>query len=124
MYKNAFILWSADMEEPVVIDKYCSSLDIAPTLSNLFGLAYDSRLYMGTDILSASDPTVVFQDRSFINGKIMYDANSGEVINLSGQMITEDYVRDCMQSLSDAFTYSARIIDEDYYRYLFGEGGS
>lgn len=124
MYKNAFILWSADMEEPVVIDKYCSSLDIAPTLSNLFGLAYDSRLYMGTDILSASDPTVFFQDRSFINGKIMYDANSGEVINLSGELITEDYVRDCLQSMSDAFTYSARIIDEDYYRYLFGEGSS
>jgi len=119
MYKNAFILWSGDMEEPVIVDKYCSSLDIAPTLSNLFGLEYDSRLYTGTDILSTTSPVVVFQDRSFITDKIMYNANNQEVTKLTGDEITEDYIKASIQSVNDKFKYSAMIIEQDYYRYLF-----
>jgi len=118
MYKNAFILWSADMDAPVVVDRNCSSLDIAPTLSNLFGLDYDSRLYMGTDILSTASPVVCFQDRSFINDKIMYDANSQEVFKLTDEEITEEYIKTCIKSVQDEFKYSALIIDKDYYRYL------
>ena len=118
MYKNAFILWSADMDAPVVVDKYCSSLDIAPTLSNLFGLDYDSRLYMGTDILSTASPLVCFQDRSFITDKIMYDANSQKVYKLTDEEITEEYIKTCIKSVQDEFKYSALIIDKDYYRYL------
>ena len=118
MYKNAFIIWSADMKEPVTVDKYCSSLDIAPTLSNLFGLAYDSRLYMGTDIMSTADPVVCFQDRSFINGKIMFDANSQKVYKLTDDEITDEYIKSCIKSVSEEFKYSALIIDKDYYRYL------
>ena len=52
IYKNTLILWSADIDEPVHVDKFCSSLDVMPTLANLFGLEYDSRLIMGRDILS------------------------------------------------------------------------
>ena len=33
-----------DARVSVQVDKYCSSLDVMPTLSNLFGLDYDSRL--------------------------------------------------------------------------------
>jgi len=121
MYENAFLLWSADMKAPVTVDKYCSSLDIAPTLSNLFGLPYDSRLYMGTDILSTANPVVCFQDRSFINGKIMYDANSQEVFKLTDEELTEDYIKTCIQSVNNEFKYSAMIIDQDYYRYLLGK---
>lgn len=46
-YRSTLILWSGDMEEPVVVDKPCYSVDIIPTLSNLFGLEYDSRLLAG-----------------------------------------------------------------------------
>lgn len=120
LYENTFILWSADMKQPVTVDKYCSSLDIAPTLSNLFGLPYDSRLYMGTDILSTASPTVIFQDRSFINDKIMYNSDTMEVTLLTDESVSEDYIRDCIQDVSDRFKYSAKIIENDYYRYLMG----
>jgi phosphoglycerol transferase MdoB-like AlkP superfamily enzyme len=121
MYENAFILWSSAMEAPVVVDKYCSSLDIAPTLSNLFGLEYDSRLYAGTDIMSTASPIVCFQDRSFITDKIMFDANSQEVYKLTDEEITEEYIKASIKTVSDKFKYSALTIDEDYYRYLFPE---
>ncbi len=118
MYKNSFLIWSADMKAPVVSDKYCSSLDIAPTIANLFGLNYDSRLYMGTDILSTATPVVCFQDRSFITDKIMYDANSQAVYKLTDEEISDEYIKSCISEVNDEFKYSAMIIDQDYYRYL------
>ena len=75
-YKNTFILYTKGME-PVTIDKPCSSLDIIPTLSNLLGLEYDSRLLMGRDIFSDSEPLVIFLNRSFITDKGRYDAEKG-----------------------------------------------
>ena len=39
-------------KEPIKIEKVCSSLDVLPTVLNLFGIEYDSRLLMGKDILS------------------------------------------------------------------------
>ena len=119
LYKNAFILWAGDMKEPVVVDKYCSSLDIAPTIANLFGLNYDSRLYFGTDILSTKSPLIVFQSRSFITDKIMYNANANTVQKLTGDEISDAYIEDCISQVSDEFKYSAEVITEDYYRYLF-----
>ena len=123
MYKSAFILWSGDMTEPVVVDKSCSSLDIAPTLANLFGLTYDSRLYMGTDILSETSPTVIFQDHSFITDKIMFNASSQEVTMLTGETLPDEEIKSLIRAVNDKFKYSALIIDKDYYRYLF-EGKS
>lgn len=121
LYKNAFILWSGDMTEPVVVDKYCSSLDIAPTLSNLFGLEYDSRLYIGTDILSTSTPYVIFKDYSFINNKIMYDMNEKTVTRLVDEEISETYLEVAISYVKSLFKYSRMIYREDYYAYLFNQ---
>lgn len=46
-YRNALILWCGGMEEAVTVSEPCSAVDIVPTLSNLFGLEYDSRLLSG-----------------------------------------------------------------------------
>lgn len=122
LYENTFILWCGDMEEPIVVDKYCSSLDIAPTLANLFGLPYDSRLYIGTDIFAPEPNYVIFDDRSFINDKIMYDASRNRVTPLVDEVITEEYVEECINYVNDLFWNSAHIIDKDYYGYLFPDG--
>lgn len=122
LYENTFILWSGDMEEPIVVDKYCSSLDIAPTLANLFGLPYDSRLYIGRDILAPEENYVIFDDHSFINDKIMYDASHNRVTPLVDEEITEEYVKQCIEYVNDLFWNSAHIIDKDYYGYLFPDG--
>ena len=50
-YRNALILWCGGMEEAVTVSEPCSAVDIVPTLSNLFGLEYDSRLLSGRDVL-------------------------------------------------------------------------
>lgn len=122
IYENAFLLWSASMQTPVVVDKTCSSLDILPTLSNLFGLSYDSRLLFGTDILSPSFPTVFFQDRSFINEKMRFDAAHQEITLLTEEEIEPQEIQAYLKDVADRFRYSAKVIETDYYRRLFSQG--
>ncbi len=121
LYKSSFILWTKG-RETVIVDKPCSSLDIIPTLSNLFGLEYDSRLLMGKDIFSTSDPLVVFSNRSFITDKAMYNSVTKEVTNLTDNPIDEDYIKNINKEVSGKFVFSAEILDRDYYSQVFKEG--
>ena len=46
VHKNNLVIWSSTMKEPIEINKYGESLDILPTVLNLFGIDFDSRLLM------------------------------------------------------------------------------
>lgn len=118
LYKNHFILYTSDME-PEVIHKPASSLDIIPTLSNLLGLEYDSRLLMGRDIFSDSDPLVVFLNRSFISDKGKYDSQEMKFILNEDTEIDDDYIDNISNLVNEKFYYSAKILEHDYYRIVF-----
>lgn len=119
MYRNALIIYKPGMT-PETVDEICCSMDILPTLSNLFGLEYDSRLYVGHDIFSDAEPLVIFQNRSWMTDKATYNAKNGEVTSLTGEEIPEDYVTNIKRAVSNKFTISANILDKDYWRILFG----
>ena len=114
LYKSTLILYKKGME-PVIIDKPCASLDIIPTLSNLFGLEYDSRLLMGTDILSDTSPLVIFSNRSWITDRAMYNSSSNTVTFLDGTDKDKEYVKLVNRVVADKFKYSAKILETDYY---------
>lgn len=118
LYESTLIIWSPSMKEPVEVDKYCMSIDIAPTLANLFGLEYDSRLYMGKDILSSSEGLVIFDNRSFITDDLMYNSRTGEVTYLTEKKLPENYLEIMKQVVKNRFYASKGIIDLDYYSYL------
>lgn len=118
IYKNHFILWSPSIKEPIVVEKACSSLDIIPTLSNLFNLPYDSRLLMGQDILSDSDSLVIFSNRSFITDKVMYNSTNGEVTMLTEEELPENYIKNMNSIVNNKFKISESILDNDYYGHL------
>jgi len=117
LYKNHLVIYVQGME-PVVIDQPCSSVDIIPTISNLLGLEFDSRLLMGRDILSDSDPLVIFKDRSFITDKGYYKRGEEFVPN-PGVEVADDYRRLISSAIDAKFTASARMLDLDYYRKVF-----
>lgn len=119
LYRNAFILYRKGMKSEV-IERPCSSLDILPTISNLLGLEYDSRLLMGRDMFSDSDPLIIFANRSRITDKAKYNAKTKELTPLTDEEVTEEYVKSINKLVSDKFTYSAKLLDEDYYRKVFG----
>lgn len=118
LYKNYFVLWCAGMKETITVDKYCSSLDIAPTIANLFGLPYDSRLYMGSDILSGGEGLVIFDNKSFLTDRAAYNTVTGRAEPVNGSKVTQEYLDEKMLEVKQKFAVSKAILDNDYFSYL------
>ena len=87
-----------------------------PTLSNLFGLDYDSRLIIGSDILSAEDPLVIFANYSFINGEGYYNSVLDQFTRWDGGEPDLEEVAAMVAEVQNRVAYSATILDTDYYR--------
>lgn len=109
------IIWSASMEEPVIVEKIGSCLDVLPTMLNLFGIEYDSRLLMGRDILSNSDSLVILSNRSFITEKGRYNSITDEFINAENEDVDSEYIRKMKVIVEAKFQISRLILDKNYY---------
>lgn len=118
-YHMPFIVYSEGMKE-VEVNKYGSNLDVLPTMLNLFGITYDSRLLMGKDILSDSKSFVVFSNRSFINDYGIYNSRSDVFKSFDG--INKDYssyVKSVKEEIYLKYRYSRLMLLNDYYKYIF-----
>ncbi len=118
IYRNGLIIYKPGME-PETVTAPTSHLDILPTLSNLFGLEFDSRLYMGRDVFSEAEPLVLFRNRSWITDRAKYDAQTEKVTFFDGTESDESYVEAIQQEVSNRFAVSTRILENDYWRILF-----
>lgn len=123
LYQSCFLIWSADMEGPVVIDKPVSSLDILPTVSNIFDLEYDSRLMMGADMLSDTQSPVIFQDHSWLTAYGCYDAAKDHYTSFIDTGDDENYVQSMNYQVDQKFTYSKLILRKDLYRQIWDDAG-
>lgn len=108
--RNCLIMWNSQMET-VNVEKTCSSIDILPTIMNLFGFEYDSRLFAGRDILSDSPSMVVFSNRSFITDDVIYDASTKTVTSRTGEEVSDEYVAAMKSYVKVMFQYSAGILN-------------
>jgi lipoteichoic acid synthase len=120
LYKSNFILYTKGME-PETITKPASSLDIIPTLSNLLGLEYDSRLLMGQDIFSNSSPLIIFNNKSFMTDKGSYNSLTRAFTPAGGAEVDDNYIKKISAIVRGKFYYSAKILETDYYRKIFGK---
>lgn len=102
----------------MTVTKPCYSLDILPTLSNLFGLEYDSRLLMGHDVFSDQPGLVVFANHSYLTELGRYDASADVFTPNEGAEVGDDYAADTLTMVNDMFTYSALVLEQDYYHTL------
>lgn len=114
IHKNSFLLWNSNMEESIKIDKYASSLDILPTILNLFNAEYDSRLLMGKDILSEDEGLIIYNDRSWITSKGKYDATD-EIFTPFADNVDDEYIKQINTIVYNKFLMSKLILENDYY---------
>lgn len=114
LYRSHLIIYKEGMQ-PVEVEKPCASLDIIPTVSNLFGLDFDSRLLMGTDILSDAPALVIFSNRSWITDRARKNTASGTVTFTDGTAEDQNYVKKINRLVSEKFKFSAKILETDYY---------
>lgn len=118
-FRMPFLIWSGSMKGPIKVEKIGSSLDVLPTVLNLFGEEFDSRLLMGRDILSDSDPIVIFSDRSFITDKGRYNSLTEQFTPNEGVTVEEGYVDKINTIIYKKYQMSRLILENDYYKHVF-----
>ena len=108
--RSNFILWNSEMDEPVKVDKVGSQIDVLPTLLNLFGIEYDSRLMMGQDILSDNPGVAIFSNRSWVSDYGTYLSSGKEFVPKENVEIPEDYVGEMNREVANKFTMSQSFL--------------
>ncbi len=120
IYRNGAFIWKPGMT-PETIDEPASHLDLLPTLSNLFGLEFDSRLYMGRDVFSDAQPLVMFRNRSWITDVAQYNSQTRKAEFYGAAGSDDAYVKAINSEVGNRFAVSTRILENDYWRILFEE---
>lgn len=117
LYHTALIMYNPKIEK-TVIDKTISSLDILPTIYNLYGIDFDSRLLMGKDIFSDDEHIVILSDRSWITDKGKYNSVNGKFVGTTNEDVNQEYIDKINEIVSQKFSISSLILDNDYYAHL------
>ncbi len=117
LYRNSLIFWNSEMEN-IVVEKTCCAADIYPTILNLFGFEFDSRLFAGRDMLSDASPLVVFSDRSFITDKVIYNKSEGTAVSRTSEEVSEDYMDMMKAYVRGLVNYSAGVLNDNFHKYV------
>jgi len=136
-FRNTLIMWCGSMEEPVIVDTPCSSIDIVPTICNLFGLEYDSRLYSGRDIFATNYvadeysicmPLVIFAAttstsyrNSWITAAGTYNAADRVFTPNPGVEVASNYVSRVNNLVQAKCSYAKLIVQYDYYNLVLDD---
>ena len=119
LYHSDLIIWNNRMET-IEVDKVGSNPDVLPTILNLFGIEYDSRLIMGQDLLSDKEGLVVLANRSWISDKVKYNSVTSEIIpRYEGIEVDEEYIAKLNNLVDNQFKISNMVLQNNYYMKLF-----
>lgn len=122
-YESTCIMWCGGMEA-VQVNTPCCNVDILPTVLNLFGFEYDSRLLPGTDIFSDDLHMAMLYNKSFVTDKVRYNAQNGKAEWFSSaDSMTEEqrqaYLQYVIALTKNRYKLSLDIMTEDFYKFVF-----
>ncbi|MCQ2478215.1 MAG: LTA synthase family protein, partial [Clostridia bacterium] len=121
---NRLILWCGCLEskKPIVVSAPTSSLDILPTLSNLFGTEFDSRLMPGRDVFSDADPLVFNTGYDWKTDLGTYISSTATFTPASPDVqIPDGYVDGIKSIVRNKIKYCADVLNTDYFAHIFGK---
>lgn len=97
-----FVIWTEGIT-PQVYDKYVSTMDIAPTIVDLFSLDADLRYYIGNDMFGPDGGVVYFRNYAWYDGKT-YDTGNDASSN-PAVLAMREQVREQLDVSQDTFRY-------------------
>ena len=110
---NSLVIWNNKLKD-IEIDKVGMPIDVIPTVYNLFGVNYDSRLFAGNDLLSTDEGLVVLGNRSWITDKGRYDSTNNNYVGEGDS----NYVNYINNVVSNKIAFSKSIISNNGYKYI------
>ena len=120
--KSALIIWSGCLEDmDLQVDAPTMSLDILPTLSNLFGVEYDSRLMCGRDVFSEQMPIALWTDGSWKTLEGQYNGKTNKFTPVEGVTVDENYVKSMNAYIRNKWNFSKAFTFHNYFDYVNAE---
>ena len=123
LYKSTCIMWAGGLDEPIEVDTPCCNVDILPTVLNLLGLRYDSRMIAGKDIFSTTPHCAALYNRNFITSMVMYNNTDGSSKWSEHEDATEqfkqNYLNYFINQVKNRYSMSIKIEDTDFYRFVW-----
>ncbi|MCR4581287.1 MAG: LTA synthase family protein, partial [Bacilli bacterium] len=120
IYRNNLIIYNSELTG-ITVDKNVGSIDILPTLLNMFGIEYDSRLLIGHDVFSDASDLVIFNNKSWVTDKGRYDYLKKKFYPFEGVEVDQDYIKKINSIISTKFQVSKSILQKNYYKKVLGE---
>jgi phosphoglycerol transferase MdoB-like AlkP superfamily enzyme len=122
-FKDTLVFWVGGLEEPIRVKEYCCNVDILPTILNLWGFDFDSRMLAGTDVFSDGDHVAVLVDKSWMTDKVWFHTDTGEIRYLVPEdTLPENYIDSMNRLVGTRFSVSSDILNQAYYHFVFGKG--
>lgn len=113
--RSNFILWN-NKQETVKVDKIGSQIDVLPTILNVFGANYDSRMIIGNDILSDSEGLAIFDNFSWISDYGRYNSATNKFTKKSDDIvIDDDYISKMNNKVYNKVNMSKLLLENNYY---------
>ncbi len=117
--KNTLIIWSGCLEDmDLKIDAPVCSIDILPTLSNLFGVTYDSRLSVGRDVLGTEEAISLWPDYSWVTELGSYTASNRKFTPAEGAEIPDGYVDRINSIVTNKVKFSRMVQNAPFFSKL------
>lgn len=128
IYKSTCIIYNAGLKENIVTDTYCCNVDILPTVLNLLGITYDSRLFMGKDIFSEGVHKAVLYNMSFITDLVRYNSATdeckwSEAASKMDENQRDKYIDNMINLINSEYAASLQIIKNNYYQFVWYNNG-
>ena len=115
-FKTPFIIWSND-EHAQVVEKVSSTLDISPTIYDLFDLEYDYRWTLGNSVFDPSYDGFLFDEYSVIyTDNFIFDSLRNSVVH--NWTKSEEAFKTEAHNLFDKLNLGFRIVETDYFNSL------
>ncbi len=117
--RTPFIIYNPNIQAQK-FDEYTTFMNIVPTISNLFDLEYDPRLYVGQDLFSKTFKNrIVFADGSWQDDKAFYNASIGKITYYNGNSTyTSAEIKDINKEVKNKISMSNLAIKTNYFNYL------
>ena len=120
LYRNNLVIYNPSVKN-MEVNKNMGSIDILPTLLNMFDIEYDSRLLIGHDIFSNANDLVIFNNKSWISDVGRYDYIKKEFHPFDNKEYDQEYIDKMNKIVSTKFQVSKSIIQKNYYNIILGE---
>ena len=105
-------------QTPKVVTKTSSTIDMAPTIANMFNLKYDPRLFMGADVFDNKNNTVVFQSGSWYDQVGYFNIRNSKFTPFSdAASYDQETINATNASIKQKMSVSSQIYVLDYFQH-------